>query len=335
MINSNQLHVILGASGAIGMEIIKDLQSKNLPFRAVERSKTIPHIETVHADITKIDELKKALIGATHVYCCVGVKYDTKKWQQVWPTIIDNLIEACSEVDATLVMFDNIYMYGPSPLENPITELHPRNPISNKGKVRLELEEKLLSAFESGNLKGLIARAADFYGPGATLSMLYNSVLDRMLVGKTPQWLANPDLLHTYTYTPDAARGCVTLALDESSYRQVWHLPTSKEILTSKQIIAIFQKKLGMSEQVQVMPRLMYNILALFIPILKELKEMLYQFDNPYVFDSSKFEAKYPNFKITSYQEGVNAMVDFYQKTKFLIANIFPKTRITHMVNVF
>jgi nucleoside-diphosphate-sugar epimerase len=317
MINSNQLHVILGASGAIGTQIIKDLQSKNIPFRAVERSKTIPLIETVHADISNIEELKKALIGATHVYCCVGVKYDTKTWQQVWPMIIDNVIEVCAEKNAALIFFDNIYAYGPSLLENPITELHPRNPTSNKGKVRLELEEKLLSAFESGKLKGLIARAGDFYGPGAKLSMLYNSVLDRMLMGKNPQWLANPDLLHTYTYTPDAARGCVTLALDVSSYGQVWHLPTSKEILTSRQIIAIFQKKLGMSEQVQVMPRLMYNILAIFIPILKELKEMLYQFDNDYVFDSSKFEAKYPNFKITSYQEGVNAMADFYKKPNF------------------
>jgi nucleoside-diphosphate-sugar epimerase len=314
MTNSNQLHVILGASGAIGTEIIKDLQSKNLPFRAVERSKSIPLIETVHADISNIEGLKKALIGATHVYCCVGVKYDTKIWQQVWPMIIDNLIEVCAEKNAALIFFDNIYAYGPSPLENPITELHPRSPTSSKGKVRLELEEKLLSAFESGKLKGLIARAADFYGPGATLSMLYNSVLDRMLVGKNPQWLANPDLPHTYTFTPDAARGCVELALDQSSYGQVWHLPTSKEILTSRQIISIFQKKLAMPEQIQVMPRLMYQILALFIPILKELKEMLYQFDNPYIFDSSKFEANYPNFKITSYQEGVNAMVDFYKK---------------------
>jgi nucleoside-diphosphate-sugar epimerase len=314
MTNSNQLHVILGASGAIGMEIIKELQSKNLPFRAVERSKTIPNIETTHADISKIDELKKALVGATHVYSCVGVKYDTKIWQQVWPQITDNLIEACSEINATLVFFDNIYLYGPTPLEIPITEHHPRNPPSNKGTVRLSLEKKLMTAFESGKLKGLIARAGDFYGPGAKLSMLYNSVLDRMLVGKNPQWLANPDLLHTYTYTPDAARACVTLALDESSYGQVWHLPTSDELLTSRQIIAIFQKKLGMSENIQVMPRFMFNVLTLFIPILKELKEMMYQFDNDYVFDSSKFEAKYPNFKTTSYQEGVNSMVDFYKK---------------------
>lgn len=314
MSTTNQLHVILGASGAIGMEIIKDLQHRGLPFRAVERTKNIEGIDTFHADISHIDELKKAVDGATHVYNCVGLKYDTKFWQDNWPTIIDNLIEAVGEIDAALVQFDNIYMYGPAPLENPITEKHPRNPSSNKGKVRLLLEQKLLTAFESGKLRGLIARAGDFYGPGANLSMLYASVLDRMLAGKVPQWLANPDIIHTYTYTPDAARGCVQLGLDESSYGQVWHLPTSKDILTSREVISMFQKYLQVEEKIQVLPRFMLHILGLFIPILRELKEMIYQFDNPYVFDSTKFETKYPDFKITSYQEGVKAMVDFYKK---------------------
>jgi nucleoside-diphosphate-sugar epimerase len=314
MSNTNQLHVILGASGAIGTEIIKDLQHRGLPFRVVERTKNIEGIDTVHADISHIDELKEAIKGATHVYNCVGVQYDTNIWREVWPTIIDNLIEAVSEIDAVLIHFDNIYMYGPVPLQNPITEEHPRNPSSNKGKVRLLLEQKLLTAFESGKLRGVIARAGDFYGPKANLSMLYASVLDRMLVGKAPQWLANPDIVHTYTYTPDAARGCVVLGLDPSSYGQIWHLPTSKEVLTSRQIIAKFQKYVHAEEKIQVLPRVMFHILGLFVPILRELKEMIYQFDSPYVFDSTKFETKYPDFKVTSYQDGVKTMVDFYKK---------------------
>lgn len=316
MTNIPQLHVILGASGAIGTEIIKDLQARSLPFRVVERTKNISGIETTHADISRIDELKKAIEGATHVYNCVGLKYDTELWKSQWPEIIDNLIEAVSEIDAVLIHFDNIYMYGPSPLQNPITEKHPREPISEKGKVRLVLEQKLLEAFSSSKLRGVIARSGDFYGPGANLSMLYSSVLERALVGKVPQFLSNPDVDHTYTYTPDAARGCVVLGLDPTSYGQVWHLPTTKEILTSRKIISIIQKELGQEEKIQVLPRFALNILGLFVPILRELKEMLYQFDNPYVFDSTKFETKYQDFKVTNYQEGVKTTVNYYKKHK-------------------
>jgi nucleoside-diphosphate-sugar epimerase len=308
-IPTNQLHVVLGASGAIGREIIKELKLRGIPYKAVERAKDIEGETTVHADASNIVQLKSVLTGATHVYCTVGLKYETEIWKEKWPIIADNLIEACSEVKAKLIFLDNIYMYGPSPLLNPITEDHPRLPSSKKGQIRLQVEQKLLSAFTRGVVTGVIARSADFYGPDVKQSMLYSTVLFNLTQNKPPQWLANPDIKHTYTFTPDAGKACVILALDENANNQVWHLPTSTEVFSSRQLINMIQNEIGTSFPIQVLPRWSFGILGIFVPILRELKEMLYQLDEPYIFSSHKFAMKYPNFKVTNYAEGIKEVV--------------------------
>jgi nucleoside-diphosphate-sugar epimerase len=220
-----------------------------------------------------------------------------------------NTIDACKASGAKLIFFDNVYMYGK--VIGKMTETTPFNPCSEKGKVRAEIDEMLLSEMKSGSFKAIIAKAADFYGPRATTtSASYIMIFDRLKKGKAGQCFVSANQTHTYTYTPDAAKALYMLATTESAYGQTWHLPSSLPGLTSNEFVSVAAKYLNAKAKVQVLPKWLLTIVGLFVPIMKEMKEMLYQFEFPYEFDSSKFEKAF-QFKPTSYEDGIRQTAEW------------------------
>jgi nucleoside-diphosphate-sugar epimerase len=150
----------------------------------------------------------------------------------------------------------------------------------------------------------MIVRAADFYGPGATTSMMQVTVFDRLAHDKTPQWIGNPKTTHTFTYTPDAGRVVAKLAQTEAAWGQTWHAPTSAELITGEQFVQMACAAAGKPYRIQVAPKLMLRIMGLFMPVIRENHEMMYQFDYDYQFDSSKIRNAL-GIEATSYQEGI------------------------------
>lgn len=310
--NSSQLHTVLGASGAVGQAVIAELQTRKLPIRAVSRSVHIPDVENIQANLLNSDEAKQAIQGSAYVYLCVGLPYDTQVWQQDWPVLMQTVIEACAATDARLIFLDNVYMYGPAPLAVPFDETHSQAPTSNKGQVRKTTAALLLSAIEKGTVRAVIGRSADFYGPGAVFSPFYISFLERMLAGKAPQSIAVPNVPHTYAHVGDNGRALVALALDEDAYGQSWHLPVGPPI-TVEAMNDVFNQVLGSNYQVSFLPNWLRGILSLFIKPLREMKEMMYQYETPYVMDSQKFLTHFPDFEVTPYEQGVREMIESFR----------------------
>ncbi len=211
-------------------------------------------------------------------------------------------------------------MYGPPPLRVPFDENHPQQPVTKKGQARKQTANILLEAFASGEVNGVIGRAADFYGPYAVNSPFYISFLERMLQAKAPQSLFPLDVKHTYAYTTDLGQALVMLALDPSTYKQVWHLPVGEPI-TMNEATDLFNKVLGTAYLTTYLPALMQQLLTLFIPPIREVREMLYQFDSPYVLSYEKFRKHFPDFRTTSYEDGIRAMVESFQQELSLKKN--------------
>lgn len=161
------LHTVLGATGGVGTAVVAELSRRGLPVRVVERSKNVPGFTVVKADLLDAAQAHKAIEGSAYVYLCVGLAYDIKVWQRDWPVVMQNVTDACAAAGAVIIFLDNVYMYGPAPLSVPFDENHPQEPETRKGKFRKALADGLLQQFASGRLRGLIGRAADFYGPGA------------------------------------------------------------------------------------------------------------------------------------------------------------------------
>ena len=304
------MQTILGSGGIIGIELAKELTKYTKNIRLVSRNpqKINPEDELFTADLTKVEEVLKATEGSEIVYLTVGLKYSIKVWQNTWPVIVKNVIDACVKHKSKLVFFDNIYMYDKDYL-NPMNEETPINPPSKKGKVRAKIAQMVLNAGKEQGLQVLIARAADFYGPGIKAnSVLTETVFNKLKIGKKANWLGSIKYKHSFTYTPDAGKAVAMLGNDPDAYGQVWHLPTTSDPFTGKEWIESIAKELGVKPKYQVASKLMVRLLGLFIPIMRELVEMIYQYDRDYVFDSTKFETKF-NFKPTPYLEGIKTIL--------------------------
>jgi nucleoside-diphosphate-sugar epimerase len=290
--------------------VINALQQRQLEAVVVERSKTVPGVTTVRADLLDAAQTLRVAAYATHVYLCVGIPYNTRAWQAEWPTVMRNTIGACEKTGARLIFVDNVYMYG-APLAVPFSENHCQNTQTRKGAVRKAVADALLAAHRSGAVRAVIGRSADFYGPGAVNTNLYQTVLKRMLTGKAPKSICPVDVGHTYAYTLDNGRALVKLALDESAYGEVWHLPVGEPV-TIGEVTAIVNSTLSTNLKPIVLPSPIRPVLTRFVKPLREIKELLYQFDNPYIMSDQKFRDRYPDFKVTPYQDGMRAMVESF-----------------------
>ena len=309
---NNQLHTVLGASGAVGQSVLQVLKEKEIQARAVSRSMNFEGVESLSADLLNRTEVDKVVGGSTVVYLCVGLEYKTEVWQRDWPVLMDNVIEACSKHDAVLIFLDNVYMYGPAPLQGMFDEGYTENPSTGKGKVRKEIDDQLKAAFRHGTLNGVIARAADFIGPNANNSVFYFSFLERILKNKAPQSLLPRGPKHTYANTIDLGKALVELALEPETYNAIWHLPVGDPVSVDE-MMAVFNDVLGASYKVSYMPRFMIKVISWFVPVVKEFDEMMYQFEYDYIMSYDKFKKQFPGFKITPYREVVKQMIESFK----------------------
>jgi nucleoside-diphosphate-sugar epimerase len=305
------LTTILGSGGVIGNGLANILCEKGVPFRVVSRTAhPVPGAEFRAADLADPEQTAQAVAGSSLVYLLVGLKYDHRVWEEQWPRIMRNVVEACKRAQAKLVFFDNVYMYGK--VHGPMTEETPYNPCCKKGEVRAKIARTLLDEIRAGGITAIIARAADFYGPEARNSAAGLLVFDALAKGKRPSWLVNDAVPHSATFTPDAARALVDLAERDSAWNQVWHLPTAPNAPTGKEFVAMAAGEFGTTASPRVLSRPMLRLAGLFSPVVRGSYEMLYQSDSPYVFDSSKY-AKEFGLAGTPYAEGIRLTARWYR----------------------
>ena len=305
------MQAILGAGGAIGTELAKALRIYTREIRLVSRHPQKVGAEDLlfPADLTKREEVSEAVKGAEVVYLTAGLPYDYKIWQRDWPVIMKNVIEACIKHGSRLVFFDNIYMYDGDNL-NQIMETHRIAPSSKKGKVRAELIHMIWDNVKQKGLIALIARCADFYGPGVKNSILGEMVIKPLKQGKPANWLVNEHYRHSFTYTVDAASATALLGNCPEAFGHTWHLPTAKNPPSGRQWIEMVASELGVKPKKRIVGKTMTSLLGIFMPIMRESREMLYQYDKDYVFNSDKFEKRFA-FQPTSYEDGIKEIIRF------------------------
>lgn len=306
------MHTILGAGGAIGIELVKELARARQQVRLVGRNPELVQgaTEVIPADIADLDQTIRAVAGSTVVHLLVGLKYDLKIWRELWPRIMKNAIEACKRANAKLIFFDNVYMYGK--ISGRMTEETPFNPCSKKGEIRAQIASALLDEIKSGKLTAMIARSADFYGPHARTSVANILVFDKFAKRATASWLVDDSVPHSYTYTPDAAKSLVLLADAESAWNQTWHVPTASNPPTGREFVQMVAKEFGVAPKYRVLSRPLVRLAGLFDSEIRESYEMLYQSDSEYLFDSAKFSKAFA-FEPASYAEGIRRTASAYK----------------------
>ncbi len=178
-------------------------------------------------------------------------------------------------------------MYGHT-AGRPLTEDLPFAAGTRKGRVRAEMTRQLFRAHEAGKVRATAGRASDFFGPRVTDSAAGETIFGRAVAGKAAQVAGDPDLPHTYTYAPDIGKGLVTLGEREEALGRAWHLPSPETVSTRRFVEMVFEAAGGESKM-QRAPRILFRALGLFDPAMREMVEMLYEFEEPFIVDHSAF----------------------------------------------
>lgn len=306
MQRESDMQTILGSNGVIGREVSRILPSFTDRVRQVSRTPVATNSsdELFAADLLDRAATSRAVEGSRVAYLVAGLPYSSTVWERDWPRVMDNVIEGCIRHGSRLVFFDNVYAYGR--VVGAMTEETPFNPCSRKGEVRARVATTLLGEMRKGSLEAMIVRAADFYGPGALLSLTHATVIQRLAQGKSPQWAGNPQAVHTFTYTPDAGRTVALLGNREEGWGESWHALTSPAAMTGEAFVRLACETAGRPFKMQVAPRWLLRMLGIFQPVLRENDEMMYQFQEDYRFDSGKVREAL-GLEATPYEQGIAA----------------------------
>lgn len=311
------MQTILGANGIIATELAKELYAKfTHDIKLVSRQpKKVNSSDTVfQADLLDAGQTNEAVKGSEIVYLTVGLPNNWKIAKEQWPVIMRNVIDACLQHKAKLVFFDNTYMYGTS--GGIITEETSFLSNGRKGKVRGEITNMLIEAILNTDIIALICRAPEFYGPENTKSITNSLVFENIRASRKIKVLLNENTLRTLIYTPDAAKAMALLGNTPDAYHQTWHLPCDTNRLTTKEFILYATELYGIKPEYLVLKSWMIYLTGLFNPGMRETIELLYRYKTDYIFDASKFNRRFPDFKITTYRQGITTIIEEIKQSK-------------------
>lgn len=306
---SNGRAVVLGA-GPVGRSLIERLVADGVETRVATRSGRASGpegVEVVAADISDSEQAVKACAGADVVYGCVGLNY--QGWPEKWPPMMAGMLDGAAAAGAKFIFMDNCYMYGP--VSVPMTEDLPLTDYGNKPATRSRITRMWQEAHESGRVEVASVRASDFYGPGVSMAILGDPTVGRLAQGKSAQIVGDPDQPHSFAYVPDIARALVSVGAADDAMGQAWNVPNAPD-RTVREVLQMFADEFGQPLKIQTMPKPLMSIIGLFNADIRELKEMLYQWERPFHVDASKFAARFWS-DATPLEQGVAETVRSYR----------------------
>ncbi|MCT0477204.1 NAD(P)H-binding protein [Lactococcus cremoris] len=288
------MQTILGSNGQIGHELAKELyENYTKEIRLVSRKPQKIHDsdELVSADLLDFNETNNAISGSDIVYFTVGLPMDSEMWMKQFSKILDNVIEACKIHRSKLVFFDNTYMYPKTSAiqyENTIF-----SPSGKKSLVRAQLADKIIKEMEANELKAVVCRAPEFYGPEKTQSITNTMIFSN---------------IRTLIWTPDASRAMALIGNTDDAYGQTWHLPCDRS-LTYKEMINIADKIENEKLSYSIIKLWKFKVGSLFNKNAKELLELLPRYEVDNLFNSDKFKKRFPSFPVTSFESGIKQIL--------------------------
>jgi len=293
--------VVLGY-GAVGLATVDALLARGDAVRVAQRSrpKELPAgVAFVACDVMDAASVRHAVEGASQLVLSVGFPYDRRVWRTVWPATMTNVLDACAASGARIVFVDNLYMLGPQTA--PRTEDMPLWNGGAKPAILSEVTRMWMAA--RGQVRLASLRCTDFYGPNVPVSHVGATGFAALAQGKAAMLLSPPDTLHDFAYVPDIARAVLAL-LDapDDAFGQVWNMPCAPT-RTPREILKIGAEILGVRLRVRSVPLSLLPLLGLFTPFLREVADVGFTFDRPYVVNGTKFTQRF-GFKATPIEEG-------------------------------
>jgi nucleoside-diphosphate-sugar epimerase len=282
-----RLHVVVGA-GAVGAGVALRLAGAGHDVRIVTRSGSgpqHPRIERIAADASDAGRLSELARGAHALFNCANPSYST--WATAWPPIQAAMIAAAEASEARLVTMGNLYVYGRD--ASPMAATDPLDPPSKKGAIRAAMWEQAMEAHQAGRIRTTEVRASDFFGPGlGENGHLGDRFVPRLLAAKSASIVGRPDQTHSWSYIGDVCDTLAAFGNDDRSLGRAWHVPTASPATATEMANAICDGAAVERQKVRQIPGIALRLAGLFSADIRELREMRYQFDRPFVIDAAE-----------------------------------------------
>lgn len=301
---------ILGAAGAIGRALVDELERRKIRPAVIGRDEARlrrlfeGRAEVRPADLAQPEEAARALEGVEEAVYCVGLPYPRFAEH---PVLMRKALSAARRAGVRrMIVVTSVYSYG-HPRAARVSEDHPREPETRKGRFRKEQEDAALAAHSPGQLETLVLHLPDFYGPYAANSLAF-MMFESLMQGRPARWLGDPDAPHEFVFMPDAAHVIAELLARPACFGRRWNLAGAGAI-SGREFAALAARELGVAPRVLPTGRLMLRLGGLFSPLLRELVELQYLGETPVLLDDSALAAELGGIPKTPYPEGVRQMV--------------------------
>jgi nucleoside-diphosphate-sugar epimerase len=310
--NRMKRFVVVGA-GPVGKSTTQELLNQGHAVDLVTRSGSGPDAASVtkHAlDATNATALAELAVGAAAIINAANPPYT--KWDTQWPPIATALLNAAQQSGAALVTMSNLYGHGPA--HQTITADTQMDSTGKKGVVRATMWANALVAHNAGKARVAEVRASDFFGPEVRDANMGERVVPRILAGKGVQLLGRTDVPHSFSCMPDVARTLAHVALHEETWGRAWLVPSNT--LTQREMIRALCTAAHTSEvKVSTLPKVALTLLSPFVPLMRELQEVWYQFDAPFVVDATDTTSKL-GIEATPLEQAATATVAWWKAEK-------------------
>ncbi|MCR2806875.1 NAD-dependent epimerase/dehydratase family protein [Paenibacillus soyae] len=314
--------IVIGATGGTGAVIVSELVKRGVPTIAFGRSRqkleelasqlgNPSYLLLAIGDAFRTDDITAAAEDADVLFHCANVPYNEMATKLI--PLGESIMEAADRLSLKVVVIDGIYPYGRRQMER-VTEDHPKQPHTKKGKVRLAFEQMIFSSRWS-KARPMIVRLPDYYGPTANQASYLGGTLEAIAAGKMAFFVGNMKTPREYVYLPDAAIMIAELAGREQAYGQNWNIPGS-DIISGREIVRIAQQASGMNKPVIALGKVGLSLLGLFVPVMKEVVEMLYLTEEPLRLSGEKYRRHIGAIPATRPEVGIAATIRELQKKK-------------------
>lgn len=289
------MKTILG-TGQVGLALLNILM-KDYPTEeilVINRSGKInlplpENVRLLAVDVTNKEAMMNIAKQSELIFSCTDVPY--QMWHEFYPAITVALDHALKNSTARLVIADNLYSYGNVKGAN-MNEKFPHHATTRKGIIRANMIQKLLNDANEYKNRVAFVKAADFIGPGIYKGLFGTDFLHRLQQQKTLFMYGDLNLPHTFTYINDFAQAMINVGTANDSFGQIWHAPNATAMSLDKWI-HLFEVHTSSKANILSIPKFVIKLASHFNTMIRELYELSYQFEYPYLVDHTKYVSRF------------------------------------------